>query len=218
LLSATVAPPRAASPSAAEQPVAGAQPVRAAIDSTGYDARPVSGYFVIQSGRRIRQRRWPKLTAVVDTRSHQFLAARVTRGPSQDAPHLIPTVRQAAKRIAIDTLLGDAAYDSEDNHATPRKELGIRSTAIALNWRGSRKWPQTKYRRQMVRRFKKKPRGSRYRRVYGQRWQVESTFSRNKRRLGASIAAIKWANQKTEILLKVLTHNIMLLAPQRIST
>lgn len=173
---------------------------------------------MVQSGRRIRQRRWPKLTAVVDTRSHLFLAARVTRGPSQDAPHLIPAVRQATKRVAIDTLLADAAYDSEANHAISRKDLGIRSTLIALNWRGSRKWPQTRYRRQMVRRFRKKPRGSRGRRVYGQRWQSESVFSRSKRRLGASVAALRWVNQKTEILLKVLAHNIMLLAPPRVST
>jgi transposase len=173
---------------------------------------------VFQRGRRSRQKRWPKLTALVDTRTHLFLAASVVRGPRQDAPHLIPAVRQATKGVAIDTLLGDAGYDSEANHATPRQELGVRSTLIALNWRGSRKWPQTKYRRQMVRRFQKKPRKSRSKRLYGQRWQVESAFSRNKRRLGASVAAIKWANQKTEVLLKVLAHNIMLLAPPRVST
>ena len=114
--------------------------------------------------------------------------------------------------MPIDTLLGDAAYDSEENHATPRQELGIRSTVIPLNWRGSRKWPKTKYRRQMVRRFRRKPRGSRSKRVYGQRWQVESGFSRSKRRLGSALRATKWVNQKNEILLRVITHNLMLLA------
>jgi Transposase DDE domain len=193
-------------------------PVRAAVDSTGYDARPVSRYYVVQCGRPSRQKRWPKLTAAVSTRTHLFLSARVTRGPRQDAPQLIPVVRQAVKHTPIDTLLADAAYDSEANHATCRQKLGVRSTVIALNWRGSRKWPQAKYRRQMVRRFRKKRPGSRSKRVYAQRTQVESVFSRSKRRLGASVAASKWDNQKTEILLKVLAHNIMLLAPPRIST
>jgi hypothetical protein len=155
---------------------------------------------------------------VVDTRTHRFLSASVTRGPGQDAPRLIPAVRQATRRLAIDTLLADAAYDSEANHAITREELGVRSTVIALNWRGSRKWPTTTYRRQMVRRFHKKPSGSRSKRVYGQRWQAESVFSRIKRRLGASLGALKWINQKNEILLKVLTHNILLLAPPRVST
>jgi transposase len=186
--------------------------VRAAVDSTGYDARPVSHYYVWRSGRRSRQRRWPKLTAVADARTHQFLAAGVTRGPGQDAPRLLPAVRRAVKNRPIDTLLADAAYDSEDNHATCRRALGIRSTVIALNRRGTRKWPKTTYRRQMVKRFRKKPKGSRYSRVYGQRWQAESAFSRLKRRLGASVAALTWANQKTEILLKVLAHNLLLRA------
>lgn len=154
---------------------------------------------------------------MVDTRTHLFLSASVTRGPRQDAPQLVPAVRRAVRRAPIDTLLADAGYDSESNHATCREALGVRSTVIALDGRGSRKWPKARYRRQMVRRFRKKPRGSRYRRVYGQRSQVESVFSRNKRRLGASVAATKWPNQKTEILLKILAHNIMLRAA-RIST
>jgi transposase len=188
------------------------------VDSTGYDARPVSRYFAARDGRPGTQRRWPKLTAVVDTRTHLFLSASVTRGPRQDAPQLIPAVRRAVKNTPIDTLLADAGYDSESNHATCREDLGVRSTVIALNWRGSRKWPKARYRRQMVRRFRKRKPGSRYRRVYAHRSQAESAFSRNKRRLGAWVAAVAWANQKTEVLLKILAHNIMLLAGARVST
>ena len=189
----------------------------AAVDSTGYDARPVSGYFVRRCGRRGAQRRWPKLTAVVDTRTHLLLAAAVTRGPRQDAPELVPVVRRAVRATPIDTLLADAGYDSEDNHATCRERLGIRSTVIALNWRGSRKWPRAKYRRQMVRRFRRRPGRARARRVYARRAHAESVFSRAKRRLGATVAAVRWAYQKTEILLKAFAHNVMLRAA-RIST
>ena len=177
------------------------------MDATGFDARPVSHYFVRQAGRRLRQRRWPKLTAVVDVRTHRFLAAAVTRGPSQDAPHLVPAVRRAAARARLDTVLADAGYDSEANHVAARR-LGVRAAVIALNWRGSRKWPRARYRRRMVRR----PRP-----VYGQRWQAESAFSRPKRRLGAAVASVRWPNQRMEILLKVYAHNILLLAP-RVST
>jgi transposase len=91
--------------------------------------------------------------------------------------------------------------------------LGIRSTVIPLCRRNNgRKRPKTEYRRQMVKRFRKKPRGSRHKRVYGQRWQVESGFSRHKRLLGSALRARLWANQKREVLLRVLTHNLMLLA------
>ena len=179
----------------------------AAIDSTGYDARPASHYFVRQSGRRLRPRHGPKRTAVVDVRTHRVLAAAVPRGPPQDAPHLAPAVRAAVARGRIDTLLADAGYDSAANHTAPR-ELGVRATVIALNWRGSRKWPRTPYRRQMVRRPRE---------VYGQRWQAESAFSRLKRRLGSAVASVRWPNQRAEILLKVFAYNILLLSP-RVST
>jgi hypothetical protein len=185
---------------------------RAAIDATGYETRHVSRYFAWRSGRR-RQRARPKLTAVLETRSHFFLSARVSRGPSQDSPQFRPVMRAAAARHPIDTVLADGAFDAEHNHAYAREHLGIRATVIPLNRRNSgRKWPKTRYRRQMVRRFRKKPRGSRHRRVHGQRWQIESGFSRNKRLLGSALRARIWPNQKREVLMRVLTHNVMLLA------
>ncbi len=189
---------------------------RAAIDATGYETRHVSRYFAWRSkrsGERRRQRCWPKLTAVLEIRSHLFLSAHVSRGPSQDSPQFEPAVRAAADRSPIDTLLADGAFDAEHNHALARQRLGTRSTVIPLNRRnGGRKWPKTRYRRQMVKRFRKKPRGSRHRRVHGQRWQVESGFSRNKRLMGSALRARRWPNQKREIPTRVMTHNLMLLA------
>jgi hypothetical protein len=47
---------------------------------------------------------------------------------------------------------------------------------------------------------------------YGQRWQVESAFSRHKRLFGSALRARTWRTQKTECALRALTHNAMLLA------
>jgi transposase len=99
--------------------------------------------------------------------------------------------------------MGDAAYDAEHNHKLCREELGIRSTVIPLNRRRGRKWPKSRYRRQMKVHF--------FKRVYGQRWQVESSFSRNKRLLGSALRARRWPSQQSECLLRVLTHNLMIL-------
>lgn len=186
---------------------------RAAADATGYEARYASGYYAWKAGKRHRRRWWPKLTTVADTATHLLLSAHVTRGPGPDSPQLRPALRAAAARCPLDTLLADAAYDAEHHHAYARDRLGVRSTVIPLCRRShGRKWPKTPYRRQMVRRFRKKPRGSRSKRVYGQRWQVESAFSRHKRRLGSALRARIWVKQKAEVLLRVLTHNLMLLA------
>jgi transposase len=120
---------------------------------------------------------------------------------------------QASLGVTWDRVLADAAFDSEANHRYCRDELGIRSTVIPINRRSQgRKWPQTRYRRQMVKRFRKKPRGSRHRRVYGQRWQAESAFSRHKRLLGSALRGKSDASRERECYLRVLTHDLMLLA------
>ena len=112
-------------------------------------------------------------------------------------------MRQASRHIRFDRLLGDAAYDAEHNHVLCRDELGIRSTVIPINPRRSRKWPRTHYRRQMKTDF--------HNQIYGNRWQVESSFSRNKRRLGSAVRARTEPAQFAEAQLRVLTHDLMIL-------
>ena len=182
-----------------------------AVDATGLETGTASAYYTDRRGGgagRYRRRRWPKLTAVVDTASHFILGAVATTGPSQDSAQFARVVRQAARLLPLARLLGDAGYDAEQNHALCRERLGIRRTVIALNPRGTgRKWPRTRYRRQMKRRW--------CNRLYGQRWQAESGFSRHKRRLGAALTARRAAPRRREVLLRVLTHDLMILHRRR---
>ncbi len=174
------------------------------VDATGMESRHVSRYYVWRSGyRRFGRRQWPKLTVACHAESHLFPGAFVSWGPSQDSPQFTPVMIQAASHARWDRVLGDAAYDSEANHVLCRKTLGIRSTVIPARRRNSLKWPTAKYRRQMKKRF--------FRHIYGQRWQVESAFSRHKRLLGSALRARTWASQQNECLLRVLTHNLMIL-------
>lgn len=66
-----------------------------------------------------------------------------------------------------------------------------------------RRWPLTPYRRAMTRQF---PRD-----LYRQRWQAESSFSRLTRRLGSALTAHHVRAQQRASLLRVLTHNLMIL-------
>src|SRR5581483_6757442 len=106
-------------------------------------------------------RLWTKLTVACDTASHFFTAARVSVGPANDAPQFRPVMTQASLRLPYDRVLADAAFDSEESHRYCREDLGVRSTVIPLNRRnGGRKRPKSRYRKQMVRRFRKKPRAA----------------------------------------------------------
>ena len=177
------------------------------------ETRHASRHYYLRAGKETRRSGWPKLSTVTDTRTHLFLSAVVSRGPGHDAGQFRPAVGAAAGRVRIDTLLGDAAFDGEGHHAHARDDLGIRSTVFPVYRRGGGTGPvRGKYRRQMVPRFRPKPEGRRHKRVYGQRWQAESAFSRHKRLLGSALRARLWNNQVSEVLLRVVVHNLMLLA------
>ena len=137
--------------------------------------------------------------------SHLWAAAEVRLGPTNESPLFTDVIDAAARHAKWARVLADAAHDAEPNHRLCREDYGIRSTAIPVNRRGGgRKWPRTKYRRQMRRRFHK--------RKYGQRWQAESCFSRHKRLLGDALRSRSFPAWERECYLRVLTHDLMLLA------
>jgi len=178
----------------------------AAVDATGSEARHVSAHFgARRGGSGHRQRAWPKLTAVVHTASHLIVAAVPGVGPSQGSPDFVPAMRQAAELVAFDTALADAGYDAEHNHRLCREELGIRLAVIALNPRNTGgRLPSAPYRRAMCLDFPDA--------LYRQRWHAEGAFSQHKRRFGSALTARNANAQNRELVLRVLTHNLALLA------
>jgi transposase len=186
-------------------------------DATGLSADGRSSYYAHKLQRskgstkkgskstRYPITKWPKINAIADTQSHMFIAASVSEGPSHDSPELPALLQQASRRVQFDRLLADAGYDSEEHHRLARQEHGIRSTVIALNQRNQgQKWPKTKYRRQMKQNF--------HVAIYGNRWQVESIWSRHKRRLGWVLSSKSVSGQISECQNRIVTHNLMLLA------
>jgi hypothetical protein len=170
------------------------------------ETRHVSRYFQWRKGVRVEAVSYPKLTAVCDLKSHLWLGIDVSLGPSVDLPQFLPAITQALANQPIHRLLGDKGYDAEHVHKRCREELGIRWTVIPARRvpHGRRRWPLTKYRRQMRRKHNL--------RGYGQRWQAESAFSRKKRVLGSALRARQWDTQQWEVQVRVLTYDIMLLA------
>jgi hypothetical protein len=181
-----------------------------AVDATGLESRHTSRYFARRSGAEHAS--WTKLTTATETASHFFAGASVTTGPSNDSPQFRPVMAQASLAVRWDRALADAAFDSEAHHEYARDELGVRSSVIPINPRNAAGPPGGKYRSQMPRRFTPKSEGSRSKRVFGQRWQAESAFSRHKRRLGSALSGKSDDSRERECRLRVLTHNLMLLA------
>jgi transposase len=112
----------------------------------------------------------------------------------------------ACQITRIMRLLCDAGYDSESNHCHARDEHGTVAIIPATSGRPSTKPPQARHRRRM------KTQWQRYRKRYGQRWQVETTISMLKRLLGSALRARRHWSRCREVALRVITLNIMILA------
>lgn len=197
----------------------------AAEDSSLFESRHVSRHFERRQKQTERQNRkkdakkaanrrrsavirgLPKLSLAVATASHMILAARATTGGGGDQPHFAPLLADALRRANVAIVLADAGYDSEANHHTARVEMKVRSIIPPNSGRPTEKAPSTRYRRLMYQRFKRKADKKRY----GQRWQVETVNSMLKRNLGSALRARTAGRRSMELLLRVITHNLMIL-------
>jgi hypothetical protein len=188
---------------------------RSAVDSSGFEAHHCSHYFVRRraKGPKDRQtvlyKRFPKLALLADCSTHLVLAAIAQRGPGPDITHIDQIVCQAYPRVRMETLLADAGYDGEWVHRVMRQDLGIRSLIPPKIGRPTHKAPVGYYRRLMSQRL--------HLSRYGQRWQVETTFSMIKRRLGSAVNARSYWSQGRALMLKVLAHNVLILYAPTVS-
>lgn len=160
--------------------------------------------------RRRVVRHLPKLSLAVDAASHLILAAIASTGAGGDQPFLDGLLYHAWRRTGgrVRCVVADAGYDSEDNHRIARLDMRVRSIIPPNTGRPTNNPPTEPMRRNMYHRFRRRADA----RVYGQRWQSETTNSMIKRNLGSAMRARTPVRRRHELLLRVLTHNIMLLA------
>lgn len=151
-------------------------------------------------------KRLPKLSLAISSACHLILAARATTGAGGDQPFFEPLLFDAWRRATVKLAVADAGYDSEANHCIARQDLGIRSIIPPNTGRPTAKPPTTRHRRSMRHRFKRKA----DKKHYGQRWQVETVNSMIKRNLGSALRAKTPRGRSMELLLRVITHNIMI--------
>jgi hypothetical protein len=184
----------------------------AAADSTGFESSQISPYFVKRRAKgqdrsenpnqTITYTRFPKCELAVDCSTHLVLCAIPSLGPYPDINRLPVLLLLALACVTISTILADAGYDWEWAHCFAREGCGVRSVMPPMYGRPSENLPTGTYRRLMRLRFDFR---------YGQRWQVETVMSMIKRRLGSYVLGRSDASRAREIMLKALTHNLMLI-------
>jgi len=196
-----------------------------AIDSSMFESRHVSRHFQKRQEQTARQRRkkaakiaanrrravvkrLPKLSLAVATAAHLILGARATTGGGGDQPFFEPLLFEAWCRAGVNIAVADAGCDSEANHRSARLDMGVRSIIPPHSGRPTEKPAPTRFRRLMQQRFQRKA----DKRYYGQRWQAETVNSMIKRNLGSALRARTARRRSMELLLRVVSHNLMILA------
>jgi len=200
-----------------------------AIDSTYFDTHHRSRHYeqrcrhfashdpkTADARRAAAAQKTPKLAMAVDVGTHLILAARTQVGMGADPRDFVPLLRQACARVRkVRVVLADSGYDSHANHVAGREELGVHTLIKADAGRPTKKPVRSKYRRQMKRQLA----GSQAGKLYGQRAQVETAGSMLKRNLGDSLRARSAGARSLEQLLRVLTHDLMIVRrDQRVET
>ena len=200
-----------------------------ALDSSMFESHHVSRHFEKRQRQAEREKRkkqrkirgktagdrrrsrvvrgLPKLSLAVASSCHLILAARATTGGGGDQPFFEPLLLDAWRRANIKIAVADAGYDSEPNHCIARHDMGVRSIIPPNAGRPTEKQPLGRHRRSMKRRFQRKA----DKKYYGQRWQAETVNSMIKRNLGSALRARTARRRSKELLLRVITHNVMIL-------
>ena len=170
----------------------------------------ISRYYVRQRNRDVKKRpaticrRFPKLALLVDCKSHLILATHFERGPGPDINHLRKLLETSLPKYAVQTLAADAGYDAEWVHEFLRDKFRVRTLIPPRIGRYNYKPPKARYRRWMYFHL--------HHTRYTQRWQAETVFSMLKRRLQETLQGNTYWSQSRAASLKVLTHNILILA------
>ena len=187
----------------------------AAVDSSGFEAHHASRYFVWRTAvrkkgkepkKRVVYKRYGKLMVIISCATHAILAAVASAGPTPDIDQLDGVVDELPVSIAVGHMVGDAGFDSAHNHSLLRDYHGMLSTIPPEHGRPSKDpnaLPKDKYRRLMRTRFNTK--------AYRKRPQVETVFSMLKRNLGSALRGRSHWSRCRDMLLRVITHNIMLI-------
>jgi hypothetical protein len=201
----------------------------AALDSSGFETRHISSYFVRRRARggvarnepktqETTYTRFPKLGIVVDCATHLILSFWAGVGPGSDRPHFEHCLFHAWRRANVRKLaaeakptLADAGYDGEASHEVGRQDMGVK-TLIPPEIGRPRKDggpPGGRWRRVMSILLGTKKRRRKI--GYTQRWQSETVNSMMKRNQGSALRARSEPARNRELALRVLTHNLGLL-------
>ncbi len=155
--------------------------------------------------KKTRKRRFTALHNVIDTDTFLIHGSRVTARPGGDAKHMIALMRRV-QSCDLETVYGDKAYISRrnvqfivDRGAYPGIEPRKRLRARSRGYRGYK---------ELIIEYRRDPEEWKRVHEYGKRSLVETVFGMMKVRFTGSLKSRRYKEQRREVLIKVILHNI----------
>ena len=166
-----------------------------AVDSTGFELESKSYYYrnIKNSDKKQKTKQFMKLSICTDTDNLYILKCRIRKKLRNDNVDFVPTLNG----LEVERVFADKGYDSKKNRQyvlNKLKALPIIPKRGYSNFYG-------------YIRGKRKINGK----DYHQRSKVETVFSMIKRKYGSVLRGRSFKTQKTELLTKLIAHNIELL-------
>jgi transposase len=183
---------------------------RFAVDSTGFSLRILSNRWSVAKMEPRNYHKYMKAHVLYGTYSNIATACEVTDGTSNDSPQFKPLLQEASKHFAIEEVSADLAYSSRENvkavfDAGGFPLIPFKKSAVG-NARGTMLWSQ------LFKYFKESNKEFMFR--YHLRSNAESGFWMIKQRFGEFVKSRNFIGQTNEILCKVLSHNLCVLAQE----
>ena len=173
-------------------------------DSTGIQTTSFGGWREERHGEK-REKRWLKCHAIVGTKTHVIIDARVLEANSADSPQFAPLLNGALEVGFRPSIVpADKGYLSRDNYSYA-ESLGLQAyipfkvNSISAA-EGSAAWHKAFHLFQANR--------EEFDRNYHLRPNVESVFSALKRKFGENIRSKNPTAQVNEVLCKLIAYNL----------
>jgi len=178
-----------------------------AVDSTGVCERKYLEKWSTARQKHYLHRQYRKAHCIYGTYSNIVSSAIVTEGTANDSPHFAELLKATANNFNVKEVTADLGYSSRENMKYA-DELGItpyipfKKNATGTS-RGAPVWNR------MYKHFKNRKED--FMKHYHVRSNAESGFFMIKQRFGEFVSTKNDLSQTTEILTKILCHNICVL-------
>ncbi|MEJ2267666.1 MAG: transposase, partial [Nanoarchaeota archaeon] len=179
-----------------------------AVDSSGFSTCRFARWFDYKYGRERKHRIWLKAHVCSGVKTNVIASCEITEGEVNDSPSLPRLVEETAKTFKVGEVSGDKAYSSRKNLQAIEDVGAVPFIPFKKNVRGKRAgcgiW------KKMYHYFLF--RHDEFLEHYHKRSNVETCFHMIKTKFKDNLRSKSKTSQVNELLLKLLCHNIIVIA------